>query len=258
MIDKHIVAYLLRELPEEEAERFEEECFAEENRLAHFGAVEEELIDDYLRGELTPEQRQHFEQNYLTTEARRERVAMAAAFLRHVDTFPVESGAFVSTPPVKPSLLQRLKAFWDRQTWALRVGFAVGVMVIIAGSLWLSLPRPPAPHNFATLILSINIENTRATGEGASRVDLPPGTGALRVYLKLPEQLRQASRYRVELMNDNGDIIPQKVFGRDNESVLIEIPAAQLTRGQYALRLYAIRPDGAEQRAPGNYYFIVE
>jgi anti-sigma factor RsiW len=43
------------------------------------------LIDAYLRNELTPERRQRFEQNYLTTEARRERVAMAAALLRHVD-----------------------------------------------------------------------------------------------------------------------------------------------------------------------------
>ena len=86
MTDERIFAYLLGELPEEEAERFEEECFAGEDWPDQIRPAEDDLIDAYLRGELAPEQRQHFEQNYLTTEARVKRVAMAAGLLRYINT----------------------------------------------------------------------------------------------------------------------------------------------------------------------------
>ena len=67
------------ELPEEDLERFEDECFAQERWPELIDLAEEDLIDAYLRNDLTPERRRRFEQNYLTTEARLERVSMAAA-----------------------------------------------------------------------------------------------------------------------------------------------------------------------------------
>src|SRR6201989_587549 len=87
MTEERIIAYLLEELPEEEAERFEDECFADESRPEQIKLAEEDLIDEYLRGGLTPERRRRFEENYLTTDARAERVRMAAALLRHVDSY---------------------------------------------------------------------------------------------------------------------------------------------------------------------------
>jgi hypothetical protein len=257
MTDERIVAYLLMELPEEEAERFEDECFAEESWPSQIDSVEEDLIDAYLRNELTPEQRQRFERNYLTTEARLERVALAAAFLRHVDTLPLEVEPLVpAPPPAKPTLLQSLIALWERQTWGLRAGVAVGVIAIIAGSLWLS--RSQTPRTFATLSLTISLANNRAEGVQPSRVSLPSGTDALRVSMKLPEQTSATSRYRVELVHDDGEISSRGIAEQQNGFVSIDIPATLLTRGQYALRLFAMRPDGTEQRLTGNYFFNVE
>lgn len=89
MDDERIVAYLLGELPEEESERFEDECyFAGEDWPEEVRAAEHDLVDAYLRKELTPKQRQHFEQNYLTSNERQQRVATAAALLRHVSQIP--------------------------------------------------------------------------------------------------------------------------------------------------------------------------
>src|SRR5215475_935851 len=85
MNDEDIIAYLLGELSDEEMENFEDRCFSEEDWRDQLEAVEGDLIDGYLRGELNPERKGHFEQNYLITEARRERVCVAAALLRHVD-----------------------------------------------------------------------------------------------------------------------------------------------------------------------------
>jgi len=53
MTDEHIIAYLLQELNEEEAEHFEEQCFAQEKWPAELDSVEQDLIDAYLRNELS-------------------------------------------------------------------------------------------------------------------------------------------------------------------------------------------------------------
>ena len=52
MTDERIIAYLLEELPEDDLERFEDECFAQESWPAQINLVEEDLIDAYLRNEL--------------------------------------------------------------------------------------------------------------------------------------------------------------------------------------------------------------
>lgn len=262
MTDERIIAYLLEELPEADLERFEDECFAQESWPAQINIAEEDLIDAYLRDELTPERRQRFEQNYLTTEARQERVIMAAALLRHIDEYNTASKAAVSNaavalPQTEPTWAERFRAFWNSQTWALRTAASVAIVAIIAGALYLFIFRAPSPRTFATLTLSIS-NNDRAGGAQSGKVKLPPDAEALNIYLTIPAQSPPAARYRVELENDSGETKSVEVAEKDAQSVLVVIPAAQLARRQYALKLFAIKPDGSEQRVTGSYFFIVE
>ena len=141
MTDERIVAYLLKELPDEDMERFEDECFEQESWPAQLDAVEDDLIEDYLRQELAPERRARFEQNYLTTAARRERVRMAAAFVRLIDERrpdledeAEEEDAQVVVPPVPPppreTWAERFRAFWGGQAWAPRVTVALALALV--------------------------------------------------------------------------------------------------------------------------------
>ena len=131
------------------------------------------------------------------------------------------------------------------------------LVAVIAAALWLLFFRAPSPPTFATLTLTVSNIN-RAEGAQAGKVKLPPDADGLKISLTLPEQSPPAARYRVELENDNGETKPAEVAGIDAQSVLVVVPAAQLARGQYALKLFAIKPDGAEQRISGSYFFIVE
>lgn len=254
MTDERIFAYLLGELPEEEAERFDVEYFASEDLAEQIRPAEDDLIDAYLRDELTPAQRQHFEQNYLTTKARKKRVAMAAGLLGYVNTLKPEEAP--APAPVGPTWISSFIAFWGNRNWALRAGLAVGVVLIVAGGLWLSRSRTRPPRVVATLNLTIS-DDDRAEGAQPGRVRLPTDAEALRINLKLPGQ-SAAAGYDAELINDEGKTTPLSVAGRDAESVSVEIPAALLPRGEYALKLYVIRPDGTQQRVPGLYFFNVE
>jgi methionine-rich copper-binding protein CopC len=256
MTDKRIIAYLLEELPEDDLERFEDECLAQESWPAQISLVEEDLIDAYLRNELTLDRRQHFERNYLTTQARQERVSMAAALLRHIDECNASPKPAVVAPPTVLTWAERFRAFWSSQAWGLRAAAAFAIVAVMAGALWLFVPAP-SPRTFATLTLTISNSN-RAEGAQAGKVKLPLNAEALKVSLTLPQQSPPAERYRVELENDNGETRSVEVVGKDAESVLVVIPAAQLARGQYALKLFAIKTDGAEQRINGTYFFIVE
>ncbi|HEX5736347.1 MAG TPA: hypothetical protein VF131_26185 [Blastocatellia bacterium] len=257
MTDERIIAYLLEELPENDLERFEDECFAQESWPAQINMVEVDLIDAYLRNELTPERRERFEQNYLTTEARQERVIMAAALLRHVDECNAASKTAAAAPRAEPSGAERFRAFWGSQNWALRTAASIAVVAVLAAVVWLFIFRAPSPPTFATLSLTASNIN-RAEGVQAGRVKLPPDADGLKISLTLPEQSPLAARYRVELENDYGETKTVEVAGADAQSVQVVVPASQLARGQYALKLFAIKPDGVEQRISGSYFFIVE
>ncbi len=257
MTDERIIAYLLEELPETDLERFEDECFAQESWPIELTLVEEDLIDAYLRHELTPERRQRFEQNYLTTDARQARLSLAAALLRHVDECHAASKVTNIVPIPQPTWAERFGAFWNRQTWALRTAMAIVLVSFIAGTLWFGFLRPSSPRTFATLTLTIS-NNNRAEGAQAGKVKLPPDAEALNISLMLPQPPPAAARYRVELENDNGERKALEVTSQDDQSVWVRVPTAQLARASYALKLYAIKTDETEERIKGSYYFLVE
>jgi hypothetical protein len=259
MTDERIIAYLLEELPEEELEQFEDDCFADEDWPAQVNLAEEDLVDAYLRNELSQERRRRFEQTYLKTEARQERVMLAAALLRHIDKQQAEPKAVIATSSSTESTWrERLQAFWSGQTLALRAVAMIAIVSLIGGLLWLYLSRSPSSHSFVSLTLTISLKDNRSEGVQADKVKLPLPADILKISLKLPEKAPQATDYRVELDKDTGETKVLKIAERDAQSVVVDIPASQLTRGQYALKLFTVKEDGTEQRIAGKYFFMVE
>jgi len=279
MTDERIVAYLLKELPDDALERFEDECFEQASWPAQLDAVEEELIDDYLREGLAPEQRSRFEQNYLTTVARRERVRAAAALLRLIDERTTEkedeeeveedeeedAQIVVPPPPVTHAAPQptgetwagRFRALWGGNAWAPRAAASLAMVLFVAGAWWLYSSRTTEPQTVAALELNVRHNDRAPGGEQPVKVKLTPDIDALRVSLKLPEGSPTAARYRVELENRERERKPADVEGQAGRSVSVLVPAAPLARGRYVLNLFAVGADGEERRV-GNYFFNVE
>lgn len=255
MTDERIIAYLLRELPEEKSERFEDECFASQEWPAQIGVVEEELIDDYLSNALTPEQRRSFESNYLTTAARVERVRIAAALLRHVDACAPGSEATATPSPVRQNWGERLRAWWGARPRMMRAAAALAVLVIAVIPLWLSRPTPPV--TFATLTLTVS-NSDRATGVQPATVKLTRDIDAVRIFLTLPDTPVPAAHYRAQLEDDNQMIKLSENVRPKGRSVQVTAQSSKLAPGQYVLKLFAVRADGTEQRLPGSYFFSVE
>jgi hypothetical protein len=83
--ENSIRRYLLGELAEADQAALEQELLINRGKFKHVWAVENELVDSYVRGEMSRADRKRFEGHYLTSPLHRERVAIAESFLTIID-----------------------------------------------------------------------------------------------------------------------------------------------------------------------------
>jgi hypothetical protein len=91
--EKLIRRYLLGELDEADQTAFERELLIDRGKFDQVWAVENELIDNYVRGQISCPVPQRFESHYLASPLHRERVAIAELFLTKVDRMARETFA---------------------------------------------------------------------------------------------------------------------------------------------------------------------
>jgi hypothetical protein len=151
--EEEIIAYLLGALTEIESDHFEQRYLEDPALFAEMQEVEDELIDDYANGALMPEDRFRFEQHFLRTPDRREKVRFAVAMRGRAAswkkekrttgpsaTVVIESSAAVSNQAdaTRDNLLQFRR--WLRPIPAWREWGAIAAAILIAiaaGALWL-------------------------------------------------------------------------------------------------------------------------
>src|SRR5437879_6594009 len=116
-MDERIVPYLLGELPEAEQIKLEEEFFADEEKYQLLQAAQNDLLDAYARGRLTPAERERFERSFLASPWQRERVDLANALTSYVDRAQLEKPRALSQAVAQqPSWWQALKDFFSPPT----------------------------------------------------------------------------------------------------------------------------------------------
>lgn len=153
--DELSTRYLLGDLTEQERTRLEEEYFTDDDAFERLLAVKGELLDAYARGNLSGRERELFEQHFLSTRPRRQRLNEATELIE----FSTQAAA--TTIPARAHHARTwsslLPALSHRRAPAL--GFALATVLAVAalGGLWMFFksaePRsaeraasaPPAP-----------------------------------------------------------------------------------------------------------------
>ena len=245
-VQERIRRYLLGQLSDGAWEEFEQELLVDDELLEELLVLEDELNDEYLMGELPGDERVQFEQHFLAAPERQEKLRFARALNRYV------TAASRQASVAKSSLV-----LWGSRTALYRAVATFAVVILIAGTVWFFRYRSSSPETFATLNLTIS-QSTRGEGPQASKVTLPLGKDALKIVLRLPDQSPTAARYRVELESGDGEKKSLETFAQDGQSITVAIPAGELKRGLYSLKMFTVRADGGEQRINGNYFFAVE
>jgi hypothetical protein len=131
--EKLIAQYLLGELPEEQQVEIEDRAFSDKEYLTNITAVENDLIDEYVRGELSGTERQRFETRFLASAERRKRVEFAKA-LRTVISEPVRSE---KQDARRWSWRESLYAFFSGLNPAARLALVAAAILFIAVAAWL-------------------------------------------------------------------------------------------------------------------------
>jgi hypothetical protein len=131
-----MVRYLLGELPESEVERLDEQSFTDDDFFRRLQTVENDLIDAYARGEMSPGEREQFERGFLTTPKRRERVAFAEALAAFRIEQPADDPAVMAqTERISP--WQAFVNFFRVPRPALQFSLAAASVVLLLGATWL-------------------------------------------------------------------------------------------------------------------------
>src|SRR6185295_972701 len=95
--EKLISQYLLGELPEEQQVEIEDRAFSDKDYLATITTVENDLIDEYVRGELSAADQKRFENRFLASAERRKRVEFAKALRTVASEIPAPEKNIVQT-----------------------------------------------------------------------------------------------------------------------------------------------------------------
>lgn len=192
--ERVLIQYLLGELPEAEQIRLEERFFADDEYFEHLLAVEDDLIDDYVRGELSPHERTRFERAFLTTPERRQRVEFARALMRTVSEAPVRAApapAIARPEPVSGWL--SLRAFLRPQNPAFQFAIAAAALIILVGGAWLMVETMRLRTQLAQL------QAERQAWQQQREAMRREGAQARARYDELAEQLQRAQSERARL-----------------------------------------------------------
>lgn len=125
--------YLLGTLPVAEQESLESQYFAQTGPLDEVWAIENQLVDDYVRGQLGQAEHRQFEQHYLRSQPHRERVALARQLLKVVDTAAAQAGSTLRQPTLWAKFCELLRG--PQLAWGMAL--AALLMMFIGGAVWL-------------------------------------------------------------------------------------------------------------------------
>src|SRR5262245_53278405 len=133
--DELIARYLLGDLPEEQQVEIEDRAFSDPEYRQNITAVENDLIDEYVRRQLSNQQRRQFEERFLASADRRKRVEFARALATVVsESHASETTADRREYQKRPSFFEAVAAFIQGLAPASRFSLATATLLImIAG-----------------------------------------------------------------------------------------------------------------------------
>jgi len=200
--ETRLAQYLLGDVSSSERELLEAEYFSDDEAFQKMLSAEDDLIDAYARGELSPEERRKFEKRFLSSADGRERLGFARTLAGAVGEAPtvVASQPVVPTQPVltvnsQPGFWATL---WNRSP-ALSFASAMLAIALIGGNAALLVERRNTRNEMEALrdqrdrlaqqsaALQKTIESEQArSNESAAQIK------------SLQEQLAQANEHRQE------------------------------------------------------------
>ena len=250
--------FLLGIASEEDQVRSEEAILAGELDAAEIGILEDDLIDDYVFGDLSGEEQKAFNAHFLSTAKRKQRLTFALALIGYARKQP-------ATAPKKRMDSggghgQRFMLPWPGSAVAALA--AIIVLSCLAGYQQVVLRRQAQQSRNA------QNEIARLQGALASRTNPPQADGVQEAKIVLPRLMRDvlqtpvfqissqarlvridlnliapaSGTYTVELYKDDRRILSEELDASRSDARAIVVPASLLNSGNYLLQFKNSNP----------------
>jgi anti-sigma factor RsiW len=254
--------YLLGRLARAEQSRIESLLFEDDEVFEAIRAAEDDLIDRYLAGELSPADKEAFERKFAASPLRQERIAMARTVSRALAPGAPTRG--IEPPTTARGTAPAPRARLAPAKWFSLPAGATLAAALIIGVVWLARlttrvdqvgPQQPAvqptsPASTAptaatetlpapALFLLRRVELRRGAGS-LPALRIPEGAAAIRLRAEL-EALMTSSRNAVALRRVEGSTVWRGWAQQDADrrTVTVTVPAQVLQPGDYVLSLAA-------------------
>lgn len=237
---ERIERYLLGELSPDEQAELEALYFSDSELLDRIDAAEDDLIDDYVRQELSPAQRLRFESHFLN-EKRRERVRTAEALQKALHPRVSQRSAWAL--PLAASLFGAalLAIVWlmvQNRGLHERIETLRAEIARKPVTRPVTVKQPQVPLPIAVIVLAPGL--TRGEGDIAT-LTMEPKTNMVRIEARLETR---APRYAATLQRagespvwTGSGLVAQTVDG--GRRLILYFPREQFTAGDYILTVTA-------------------
>jgi hypothetical protein len=123
--------YLLGKVIDQEQEQIEQQLMTDSQYFGHFLKTEESLIDEYVKGKLSSDERESFETHFLSAPERRDKLAFAKSLNRYIAEAKTSQSADVGGAD-NEAARSRKAIFWPR---LIHSRAAIAVIIIAALAL---------------------------------------------------------------------------------------------------------------------------
>lgn len=262
--------YLLGLAGPEDVASLEERLVTDREFYEEVLIAEDELIDQYLSGDLSELERNGFERHFLLTPERQRKVRFGQAFNRYVsavDPLPhedpiaadvAEEARDVPKPPPKPAWYYK---FLPSRNPILSYSLAAALVLIVGTVSWLALKnwREATPHDPGKVFAVALTPGLTRGDDSANKITIPPGTATVELRLELTRD--DYVSYRVVLLaEDRSEIWRADDLKSGSESgirfVAARVPVRSLPPGPCRAKLSGVLADGRLEDLP-SYQFRV-
>lgn len=240
MIDEmELRRYLLGQLREEQCWTLEAEFMTNEETWQMLLLAEDELVDDYCRGDLAADEHDAFRRRFALSAERRAHVTFASSLRKLLS----ETDGTALRPAALEVEGRPVRYGWMVHGW--RPAAAAAILATLLGGGFLLWPpeTSDAPTQHATRVVSLFLatEQIRSLdSESTPSIELPTDATLLELQLALPEE--EGAPYEVVVERSNGERLfsreglrPRSIEGQ--RIVLAAIPARLLNPGGYRVTL---------------------
>lgn len=228
--------WLLGLLPEQESRSLEERLITDSELYEELFIVEEELIDGYIAGRLSADERAAFESYFMNSPERQEQFRIANALRVYI------GDAKVTEQPVDV-----------RRHWPIATISLIAAAVVIAALVWL-VPSLLSPSTGKSLSIVLTPGGQTREGGAVQRITIPPDTDTLELDLKLTRNDFQ--KYRATLLNSEGGTV-QIHDNLSGPTLRFSVKTQQTPTGEYQLKVDGLNPDGTVESAD-SYRFSIK